>query len=92
MSDWMARPLGRFFVWFVYLGAGLTAVALVIGLLQGIDWLVMRLTGSRPIALTLGTVFLLGLIAAFNAWVWTPGNRVVEAMMRVMRRMEGREP
>lgn len=91
MSDWMARPSGRFLIWWLYILATLAFVGIVIGLAQVVDWGVTSLTGSKTAALVVGFAFLVTVVAAFNAWLWTAaGNRYVQAMVRVMRRMEGR--
>ena len=91
MSDWMARPTGRFFIWFVYMLASLGAIGLLFGLVQLVDWGVTWLTGSQTAALIVGFLCLMMLVSAFNAWIWTAtGNRYVQALIRVMQRMEGR--
>ena len=93
MSDWMATARGRFVIWWLYMLASLAFVGVLLGsgwvLMQGVE----RLTGSENVALGVGFVFLMTLVAAFNAWIWTAtGNRYVQALMRVMQRMEGRSP
>jgi len=89
--DWMARPLGRFLVWWLYLLAACAVVALVLGMAWVVEWAVTRLTGNTTAAVIVGFVVLFSLVAAFNAWLWSSlGNRYVQALVRVMQRMEGR--